>query len=130
DAQRVEEGAHHRPLLCEVVQNECASRDAFGQRRHAGEMPGFSIDGETDDGLWAELFSLRDEHRRLHLIVHGFLIGPECAGRGYALLGGHLFPQSCWCHSRLVHTTILTTSSISRHTTCNSRTTETVRRWN
>ena len=45
-------------------------------------------------GLRTELLLLRDEQRRLDLIVDGFVVGPEGARRRQTLRGRHLLPES------------------------------------
>ena len=44
-------------------------------------------------GLRTELLLLGDQQRRLDLIVHGFVVGPEGASRGQTLRRRHLFPE-------------------------------------
>ena len=69
------------------------------------EQPGGFQDTnvEPDDGLRPEFFLLRDEHRRLDLIIGRIGIFPEGAGRALALLEGQLFPEPCRGHGRFGH---------------------------
>jgi hypothetical protein len=93
DAERVEEGTHHRPLLGEVIHDEHARRECVGQARHAREVTRLAIGIEPIDRLGPEFQLLGDERGRLRLLVLGFLVAPQRMRGGHALLGGHSLPQ-------------------------------------
>ena len=94
DAERVEKAAHQGALIGQVVQHQHASGDRIGQRGEARQMLGLTIQVETDDRLRTELLLLRDEQRRLNLIVDRFVVGPEGARGRETLRAVHLLPQS------------------------------------
>ena len=56
-------------------------------------MPRLALVIERHDALGPELFLLRNQQHRLHLIVGRLLVLPECPGRLQPLLERHLFPQ-------------------------------------
>ena len=94
DAERVEKRAHHRPLLREVIHDERAGRHGVGEAAQRGEVLRLAIHVEADHRLRPELFLLRDQEGRLHLIVSRLRIFPERARGARPLVQGHLLPQA------------------------------------
>ena len=75
-----------------MISARAASR--VGKRSDRGKMTRLAIEIEADDGLRPELLLLRDEQRRLHLIVGRIGIRPERARHALALIERHPFPHA------------------------------------
>ena len=103
DAEPVEEAAHHRALVGEVIDDERAAGDLIGHRREAREVLRLAVDVEADHRLRPEFLLLRDEERRLHLIVDGIVVAPEGVRGPGALIGGHALPETGRCERRVGH---------------------------
>ncbi len=103
DPERVEKRRHHSPLLGQMIDDQRPRRQRFRERRHAGQMFGFSVDVKRQDKLGTKLSLLGDEQHRLDLVVGRLLVEPESARGVEALSGGHLFPESGGRQGRFGH---------------------------
>ena len=66
-----------------------------GREPRGREVLRLAIEVEADHGLDPEFLLLGDEERRLHLVVGGVRVLPECVRGALPLLAGHLLPQTC-----------------------------------
>jgi PAS domain S-box-containing protein len=94
DAKRVEERAHHRPLVREMIENQRARGERIREAAERRKVARLAFDIEADHGLRAEFLLLRDQEGSLHLIVGRFLVAPECERGARPLIQRHLLPHS------------------------------------
>ena len=107
DTERVEERAHHRPPFSEVIEDQRARRQRVGQCRQRSKVARLAVLVERDDGFGPEFLLLRDQQRRLDLIVGGRVVAPERARRLLPLIEGHPFPQPRRREERFAHIAML-----------------------
>jgi hypothetical protein len=94
DAERVEEAAHHRTLMREVIGHKEPGGQHLGDDGHAGDILRLLLHRHGDHALEAELDPLRDQADRFRLLVRGIVVAPEGFGGLQLAFGAQLFPES------------------------------------
>jgi hypothetical protein len=92
NAERVEETAHHRPLLRQVIHHQQSRREQLGHRAERHQMPRLLLDRQRDDALRAEFDLLGDQRHRLGLLERRIVVAPERLRRLQLALRRERFP--------------------------------------
>ena len=106
DAQGIQERAHQRSLMAEVIRDERAGRDRVTDVANLREMPRAPLDRKRLNAPRAEIEPPRQRRDRFHLLhVHfgRIAIEPERLGREHALVERHVLPDL----RRTIHLVIL-----------------------
>ncbi|MEZ5419604.1 MAG: hypothetical protein R2708_19975 [Vicinamibacterales bacterium] len=80
DAQGIEEGAHHRALELEVVDDQQPGGEQVGHLRDAGQVLRPLVHRKGLHAARAELDLAGDERDGFRLFERGVLVGPEGGG--------------------------------------------------